>query len=176
MAIRLPTASLRNDPARFRRGAWLLSGDGPAGSAPVLGMRELVAEANHGYAYRVQTIASSWEHANSVQFSTASTSEQDAIGPIPIEWGLHVVAVRLVVRHRHGVIKLRVNDGTTTTTSTGATVAGTLTTSTEEIALDDETLGAAGYAVIRAAATNPNTLEIVGWCIQEIVLTSGEIP
>lgn len=176
MAIRLPTASLRLEPRRFRRGMWLLSGDGPAGSDPVLGMRELVAEANHGYAYRVQTITGSWPYDEAVQWSDSSTGARSAVGKIPIEWGLSVVTIRLVVRCRHGTIQLRVNDSVTTTTSAGTTQGAALGTVTETIALNSSTLGGVGYAEIIANPTIAQTMEIVGWVIQEIVLTSGQIP
>ena len=92
MAISLPATRLAMDPARWARGRFIHSGD--AGADQVYGMRGLVNQANHGIAYRVQTIASGIAHDDD-QIFEGDTAEAwvDAFGPAAPEWGANVVVI-----------------------------------------------------------------------------------
>jgi hypothetical protein len=155
----------------------ILSGD--AAADLTYGMRGLIRQAHHGYAYRVHTLTDDW-NLNDVHCFYGTSAVIAWAVVCPCHLSADVSTVRLVVRAANdvgttGEVRLRVYDGNSSVTSSLQTLTTTPTTYTLTVALSVET-GGIGYCGVEYDANQATGVTIYGYVIQEIVLTSGELP
>lgn len=172
MAVDLPTTckdTIELD--SFLRGREILSGDVAADKPH--GLRGINSLINHGYGYRVHTIAG-YSHVDShnTSFFSTGVGPVDCTEEVVIKLGADVAKVRVVADVSNARVVLCTSDAAGPAQS-GTTAARGWVTAT--LTLNDQT-GQVLRAKLQLEQRVGTPARIYRYIIQEVVLTAGEIP
>lgn len=170
MAVELPGSLTTLDASLWRRERPILSGEATADRR--FGMRGLVAEQNHAWAYRRRVIAAMWNESGFI-VDGSSTGQQPATLEIPWQWGRGITRCELSIWAEHCTVAVQVLAGSVAA-SAGVAV-GTPAAESIQVVTLPSTAGVYGWAQVLYERAGGQTAKIYGFELAELELLSGEI-